>query len=143
MGTLDERYHGHLTRALELQALTVGDMLYPNASPSSVAPDATCAMIQETAKRTGHLRLLVRGTDNVDGVVHVRDSLQMPPETTAAELMRPAVTLDVSVPVYEALPTMRETRSHLCTVVDTGAVIGLITLNDVLKHLLQSSDAAA
>ncbi|MEI6253644.1 MAG: hemolysin family protein [Mycobacteriaceae bacterium] len=143
VGTLDERYHGHLTRALELQALTVGDMVHPNASPSSVAPDATCAMIQETAKRTGHLRLLVRGNGHVDGVVHVRDSLQMPSETTAADLMRPAVTLDVSVPVYEALRTMREKRGHLCTVTDTGEIIGLITLNDVLERLLQSGTAAA
>lgn len=142
VGTLDERYHGHLTSALDLQALTVGDMVRPNAQPSSVAPEATCAMIQETAKRTGHLRLLVRGNGHVDGVVHVRDSLQMPPETTAAELMRPAVTLDVSVPVYEALRTMREKRSHLCTVTDAGKIIGLITLNDVLERLLQSSDAA-
>ena len=38
---------------------------------------------------------------------------------------------------------MRETRSHLCTVVDTGEVIWLITLNDVLERLLQSGDAAA
>lgn len=143
VGTLDERYHGHLTSALELQALTVGDMVRPNAQPSSVTPEATCVMIQETAKRTGHLRLLVRGNGAVDGVVHVRDSLQVPPETTAADLMRPAVTLDVSVPVYEALKTMREKRSHLCTVTDAGKVIGLITLNDVLERLLQPSDAAA
>jgi len=143
VGTLDERYHGQLTSALELQALTVGDMVHPNAQPSSVAPEADCAMIQETAKRTGHLRLLVRGNGRVDGVVHVRDSLQAPAETTAVDLMRPAVTLDVSVPVYEALGIMREKRSHLCTVTDSGKVIGLITLNDVLERLLQSSDSAA
>ena len=142
VGTLDERYHGHLTSALELQALTVGDVVHPNAQPSSVAPEATRVMIHETAKRTGHLRLLVRGNGTVDGVVHVRDSLQVPPETTAVDLMRPAVTLDVSVPVYEALKTMREKRSHLCTVTDSGRVIGLITLNDVLERLLQPSDAA-
>lgn len=142
VGTLDERYRAHLTRALELQALTVGDMVHPNAQPSSVAPDATCVAIQETARRTGHLRLLVRGNGHVDGVVHVRDSLQVPPETTAVDLMRPAVTLDVAVPVYEALRTMREKRSHLCTVTNTGEVIGLITLNDVLDKLLQSDDAA-
>lgn len=74
-------------------------MLHANASPSSVAPDSTCAMVHETAKCTGHLRLLVRGSGHVDGVVHVRGTLQVPPATTAAELMRTAVTLDVSVPV--------------------------------------------
>jgi CBS domain containing-hemolysin-like protein len=57
--------------------------------------------------------------------------------------MRPAVTLDVSVPVYEALGIMREKRSHLCTVTHSGKVIGLITLNDVLERLLQSNDPAA
>jgi Mg2+/Co2+ transporter CorB len=89
VGTLDERYHGHLTSALELQALTVGDMVHPNAQPSSVAPDADCAM------------------------------------------------------VYEALGIMREKRSHLCTVTDSGKVIVLITLDDVLERLLQSNDPAA
>ena len=140
VGTLDERYHGHLSRALALQALTVGDVVSHNAQPSSVEPQANCLSIQDTAKRTGHLRLLVRGNGRVEGVVHVRDSLQVPTETTARDLMRPAVTLDVSVPVYEALKTMRETRSHLCTVTESGEVIGLITLNDVLERLLQSSN---
>ena len=40
VGTLDERYRGHLASALELQALTVGDMVRPNAEPSSVPPEA-------------------------------------------------------------------------------------------------------
>lgn len=143
VGTLDERYHGHLSRALALQALTIGDMVRPNADPSSVAPQDNCSIIQDTARRTGHLRLLVRGNGHVDGVVHVRDSLQVPPDTTARELMRAALTLDVSVPVYEALKTMRETRSHLCTVTKAGEIIGLITLDDVLERLLQSSNDTA
>ncbi len=143
VGTLDERYRSHLTSALELQALTVGDMVRPNAQPSSVPPDASRAMIQEAAKRTGHLRLLVRGNGHVDGVVHVRDSLQGDSEVTAADLMRPALTLDVSVPVYEALAMMRDTRSHLCTVTEDGGVMGLITLDDVLERLLRSSPKAS
>jgi CBS domain containing-hemolysin-like protein len=143
VGTLDERYHGHLASALELQALTVGDMVRPNARPSSVPPAATAAQIQETAKRTGHLRLLVRGNGHVDGVVHVRDSLHVAPGVTAAELMRLALTLDVSVPVYEALGMMRQRRSHLCTVTRDGQILGLITLDDVLERLLQSGEPAA
>ena len=38
VGTLDERYHGHLVSALELQALTIGDMVRADATPSSVPP---------------------------------------------------------------------------------------------------------
>ncbi|WP_395704765.1 hemolysin family protein [Rhodococcus ruber] len=141
VGTLDERYHGHLTSALELEALTVGDIVRPNARPSSVRPDADAAQIQDTARRTGHLRLLVRGNGHVDGVVHVRDSLHAAAGITAAELMRPALTLEAAVPVYEALRTMRETRNHLATVTDNGQVVGLITLADVLERLLPTAEA--
>jgi CBS domain containing-hemolysin-like protein len=142
-GTLDERYHGHLTSALELEALTVGDIVRPNTRPSSVPPEATSAEIQEAARRTGHLRVLVRGNGHVDGVVHVRDSLQATSTRTASELMRPALTLDAGIPVYEALRTMRETRSHLATITHEGQVTGLITLSDVLERLFPTVGAAA
>ncbi|WP_068158331.1 hemolysin family protein [Rhodococcus phenolicus] len=139
VGTLDERYHGHLTSALELEALTVGDIVAPNDRPSSVPPDASGAQIRDAARRTGHLRLLVRGNGHVDGVVHVRDSLHTP-GASAADLMRPALTVDAAVPVYEALRTMRETRNHLATVTDGGRVVGLITISDVLQRLLPTAE---
>lgn len=139
-GTLDERYHGNLTSALELEQLTVGDIVTPNPAPSAVAPNADVVEIQTVSRETGHLRLLVRtGGDDVLGVVHVRDSLAAPPQTTAADLMRPVLRFDTSVPVYEALRVMRETRSHLALVAapDSGvAIVGLVTITDVLHRLL-------
>lgn len=135
VGTLDERYHGHLVSALELQALTIGDMVRDGAPPSSVALDATPAQIQAESRVTGHLRLLVAG----DGVVHVRDTVNAPGTITAADLMRPALKLAADTPVYAALRTMRETRSHLAVVVDDGRVRGLITLADVLERLLPTA----
>lgn len=143
VGTLDERYHGHLASALELEALTIGDIVEPNARPSSVLPEATAEQIRETARRTGHLRLLVRGNGHVDGVVHVRDSLQAAPEVTAADLMRPALTIEGATPVYEALRTMRDTRNHLATVTADGSVVGLITLTDMLGLLLPTEGTSA
>ncbi|BBZ28804.1 membrane protein [Mycolicibacterium madagascariense] len=138
VGTLEERYRGHLASALELEALTVADVVRPDARPSSVPGAATCGEIREAGKRTGHLRLLVRDGGGVHGVVHVRDSLTAAPGSTAADLARPAPSLDASIPVYEALATMRERRSHLCTVTRDGDVVGVITLTDVLQRLLRS-----
>ncbi|MEE2031963.1 hemolysin family protein [Rhodococcus chondri] len=143
VGTLDERYLGHLTSALELEALTIGDLVEPNAHPSSVPPEATTEQIREAARRTGHLRLLVRGNGHVDGVVHVRDTLRAAREVTAAELMRPALAIDAGEPVYEALRTMRETRNHLATVTTDGNLVGLITLTDMLDRLLPTEGTAA
>ncbi|AHC25271.1 MULTISPECIES: hemolysin family protein [Mycobacteriaceae] len=142
VGTLDERYHGHLVSALELEALTIGDMLRTGAEPSSVRSTATTADIQAESLRTGHLRLLVRDNGAVLGVVHVRDTVQADAGTTAADLMRPALELKVDIPAYAALRTMRETRNHLVVVTDSdGSILGLITLTDVLERLLPTADA--
>ncbi|TCJ99927.1 hemolysin family protein [Nocardia alba] len=138
-GTLDERYRGNLTSALELEQLTVGDITVPNPTPSAVAPTAGIGDIQDLSRETGHLRLLVRDGDDVLGVVHVRDSLTAPTDTAAAELMRPVLRFAASLPVYEALRVMRESRSHLAlvTTADAGTeILGLVTITDVLQQLL-------
>lgn len=143
VGTLDERYHDHLSSALELETLTLGEIVTPQAEPSSVRPTSTVEEIRDTARRTGHLRLLVRENGKVDGVVHVRDSLRSTANVTAAALMRPALTIEASTPVYEALGMMKETRNHLVTVTDAGRIVGLITLTDVLARLLPTGEAAS
>lgn len=142
VGTLDERYHGNLTSALELERLTLGDIVRPDPAPSTVAPTADAATIQETARRTGHLRLLVRDATGIHGVVHVRDSLTAP-QATALDLQRPALSLSTSLPVYEALTIMREGRNHLAVIAapESGEFVGIVTITDVLHRLLP--DAAA
>lgn len=142
VGTLDERYHGALTRALELQTLAVGAIVQPNARPSSVVPEATAPDIRAAGQRSGHLRLLVRGHAGVEGVIHVRDSLQSPDSCAARTVMRPVLAVGAGTPVYEALATTRETRNHLAIVLDDeGEAAGLITLADVLQRLLPASGA--
>ncbi|MEV6558281.1 hemolysin family protein [Nocardia sp. NPDC051756] len=145
VGTLDERYHGNLTSALELEQLTVGDLVHPNTDPSSVTLDADVDAIKQIARVTGHLRLLVRDENGVRGVVHVRDSLAADSGTTAAALMRPVLRLSTSVPVYEALRTMREARNHLALVITPGTdeLVGLLTITDVLQRLLPSGRAGS
>ncbi|ORL73309.1 hemolysin family protein [Prescottella equi] len=144
VGTLDERYHGHLTSALELESLTVGDIVRPNDRPSSVDADAPVERIRETADASGHLRLLVRSGTDVVGVLHVRDSLGATPDTRARDLMRDVLTVEAATAVYEALATMRNTRSHIAIVRDdAGRLVGLITLADVLARLMPSAGTAA
>lgn len=147
VGTLDERYHGHLVSALELEALTVGEMVRADVAPSSVRSTATPAEIQAESKRTGHLRLLVRDNGAILGVVHVRDTVAASVEAasvTAADVMRPALMVQARTPVYAALRIMRETRNHLVVITAAdGHVLGLITLTDVLQRLLPTADAAS
>ncbi|MCZ4579520.1 hemolysin family protein [Gordonia amicalis] len=141
VGTLDERYHAHLTSALELESLTLADVVTPNDILAAVPPTASADEIQTLGRVSGHLRLLVRDADSgpVHGVVHVRDSLRAEPGATAADLMRPVLRIESAQPVYEALAAMRERRAHLALVTDSGRAIGLITLNDLLQRLLATA----
>ena len=142
VGTLDERYHAHLTSALELESLTVGDVVTPNDHLAVVGPAADADEIQTAGRTSGHLRLLVRDDASgapVRGVVHVRDSLTASPGTTAADLMRPVLSVESAQPVYETLTAMREQRAHLALVTDGGRAVGLITINDVLQRLLATT----
>jgi CBS domain containing-hemolysin-like protein len=73
----------------------------------------------------------------------VRDTLRSDAGSTAADMMRPVLRLPADTPVYRALHTMRQTRNHLALIVDDGAVVGLITLTDVLQRLLPDARSAA
>jgi len=138
-GALEQRYSTNLMSALELQALTVGDLV-SGRPPSGVPGDADASAIQSMSRATGHLRLLVTGSGGVEGVVHVRDSLSAGVGATAADLMRPALVLQGRTPVYEALRTMRETRGHLAIVTDGDSTpAGLITVTDVLDRLMPTA----
>jgi CBS domain containing-hemolysin-like protein len=143
-GALDPRYYRNLATALELEKLTVGDILSRASSLSMVAADADPAAIQTMSRLTGHQRILVQGDDHVPtGVVHVRDSLRADPSVTARDLMRPVLRLGSELPVYRALHLMRQTRNHLAIVVDANEFVGLITLTDVLQRLMPSTGASA
>lgn len=141
-GTLDERYHGHLVSALELESLTVGDLVRTDTPPGTVSPDATPEQIRAAAVEKGHLRFLVERDGAVLGMVHVRDSLAVSADTCAADIMRPALSLTPATPVYEALNTMRESRTHLAVVDRGDQVLGVLTMADLLGRLLLPVGAA-
>lgn len=152
IGTLEDSQHRQLLNALELQELTVGDLLGERgvdepAEPdemSSVTADAGPEEIREMARRTGHLRLLVLDGSRVVGVVHARDALAPKSGSTARELMRPKLSLEHDLSVADAFRRMREARAHLVVVersegmpgTDAREVRGVLTLDDVVRRLL-------
>ena len=165
-GTLDDTRQHQLLSALELQELTVGDLLgereenlpATELEMSSVDVDASPEQIRETARRTGHLRLLVMDGDTAVGVVHARDSIGADTGgtdtggidtagATARQLMRPSLSLEHDLSVSEAFRRMREARAHLVVVEQSGQhpgthrseVRGVVTLDDVVRRLLPAT----
>lgn len=136
VGSLDAAGAAQLTMALDLQELTVADLVRGGADPTSVPAGASVGAVQEATRGSGHLRVLVREGAAVTGVVHVRDTLGRDAAGATDDLVRPVLELAAATPVHEALTTMRETRQHLAVVTGLGAGPAVVTLADVLGRLL-------
>jgi CBS domain containing-hemolysin-like protein len=137
VGALDSSYSRQLAGALDLETLTVGDLLRPDSRPTSVPAGATVEEVRRAARASGHLRILVRDGSRVLGVVHVRDVLNAPGDAPIDGELRPAFELAAGTSIARGLEAMRETRNHLAVVVDgqSATVRGVITLSDLLRTL--------
>lgn len=122
-GALDGSFSSPLSGALGLDQLTVGELVDTSTAP--------------TAVRTGHMRVLLQDDASpTPQVVHVRDTLMERADAPARQFARPAMVFDTHTPVYEALGQARERSEQLAAVVDQGRFIGVITISDILRHVL-------
>jgi CBS domain containing-hemolysin-like protein len=135
VGALDERRHAQLATALDLHIRPVREIVRPYEELVTVAPWQGADGVRAAARTSGHLRLVVMADEPL-GVVHVRDALTAPAGTTAAQLMRPLLTLSGDTPMHAALTTIREQRNHVVLVYADDEPAGFVTLHDLLQQLL-------
>jgi CBS domain containing-hemolysin-like protein len=140
VGTLDAAVHSPIAGALDLTTRTVRSFVAPDAVPTSVARDASVADVQEAARRSGHLRIVVEPDgEGAPGVVHVRDTLLEPGDRPVGELARRAHVVGPDEPVHAALAGMRRASEQLAVVMDDGRVLGVVTLTDALHTVIPRS----
>ncbi|MFC7404217.1 CNNM domain-containing protein [Georgenia alba] len=137
VGALDDSFRNQIASILDLDRITLADLITGKGRPTSVPEGATVADVQAAATRSGHMRMLVEQPGGaVPRQVHVRDTLPEPPERQIAQLTRPVLALDGRTPVYEALARMRTTSEQLAVVTDHGQFVGLVTIADILRRVL-------
>lgn len=137
-GTLEEKYSAPIAQAIALGTLTVGDIVRTDRTPTSVAATASVAELQSAAASSSHLRILV-GTGPEARVAHVRDTLTADPGAPAAEIARDALVITPETSAYDALARMRRDRVQLATVVASDRLVGVVTLDDLLRKVLPAS----
>ncbi|NBE91945.1 HlyC/CorC family transporter [Nonomuraea sp. KC401] len=143
MGLLDREEHDLLTRALRLDDEGIERLMTRIAQAAKVPPTADSAQIKRTATATNHLRLLVENESGVQGALHARDAL-LNPGKTARELAREVPRLRSTTQIPEAVTALQEARAHLALVTDQqDAVIGMVTLTDLVGELLDTRTKAA
>ncbi|KRB78156.1 hypothetical protein ASE01_08360 [Nocardioides sp. Root190] len=138
VGALDASYSAHLSGALELETLALGDLVRPEL-PTCVPVGARVADVQAASQHSGHLRILVGDADHAVGVVHVRDTLEREADAPIESLTRPPLRLPADTKVYAALARMRESSSQLAIVTEPGddsRMAGLVTVSDLLQRLV-------
>ena len=144
IGALDAYYREPLTQVLVLRERTAGDMVPPEQEVAAVGLDATLADVQQTTRRTRHLRVLVRDGDRTEGVVHVRDTLAADDlSRPALEVARDPVRVAADAPLTTALARLPQAHAQLAIVTDGGREVGVLSLEDVLPGLMPSAFVGA
>ncbi|MBH0239020.1 CNNM domain-containing protein [Methylobrevis albus] len=141
VGTLDPQIQQQISGLIDLGKLPVEALV--TRSPVHVGPTATVGELRAVALQSGHMRILMLGGEGAaPSVVHVRDTLTLPTTQLARDSARPAFKLAAKAPVYEALARMRGASVQIAVVMDGDAVRGVITLADILKHVLPAGVVA-
>lgn len=157
-GSLDSGDRDRVLGALDLTRRALGEL--PGDDVPSLPPGATVGQVQDAARASGQMRILVgtsgtaaetdgAGTVNCRGrFVHVRDTLTLPRGTGVDEvdgLVRPLLVLPADMPVHETLRRMRDEGEQIVGVPgsgDTGSGgtgIRTVTLPEILAVVLPGS----
>ena len=115
----------------------------PRRAVYGLEADAEVQAVLETLLASGFSRFPVYEDtlDHVVGVAHIRDLLRLAyedmPHTRVRDAMSPPLLVPDTVPVSALLATFLQTQQHMAIVVDeSGAVDGIVTLEDVLEELV-------
>ncbi|TDD89932.1 hemolysin family protein [Actinomadura rubrisoli] len=142
LGLIKRHDHELLRRAISAREATVGHLVVPATSVTTIGADATAAQIRRTATASGHSRLLVRDRHGaMTGIVHVRAAITEPDgERRAEDLAHPAPVLTAEATVLDAVSRMRRARAQLAVVNDAqNEFTGIVTLDDLLAELLATN----
>ncbi len=142
-GVIEPTEHELLSGALEFRVRSAASMMVPAASLVSVPRGSSVARLEEVVASSGHTRVPVWGSepDDVLGFVHAKDLLRMPAEArddpVPLELLRRMRVVRPDMAGRELLLSLRRSRVHMALVRDeTGLMLGIVTLEDVLEALV-------
>jgi CBS domain containing-hemolysin-like protein len=148
-GMLDQGEYERLAGALGFTSRTVADVLLPLDQLETVERGTRASDVEVVCAQTGYSRFPVVGDDgDLVGYLHIKDVLQSDPHGRARVVedkwIRPFAGVRTTDTLASALQTLQAQGAHMARVVDdTGAVVGVATLEDVIEELVgEIRDAA-
>lgn len=139
-GLLVGEEYDRLASTLGFTERTVEGVVLPTHSLVTVERDCLVVDVEAACAETGFSRFPVRERGELLGYVHVKDVLDVDPVEGARleeAWLRPFATVRPAHRLHEALTELRGKGAHMGRVVDEqGAMLGVVTLEDVLEELV-------
>lgn len=144
-GGVAKRARDQIYGVLEIGELAVEDVMIHRSNLSMVDLASPTDELIKGVLASGHSRLPVYSdnTDNVVGIIHVKDLLAALAKTGDAsavdvkKLLRAPWFVPETTSVVKQLRAFQSKREHFALVVDEyGALMGVITLEDILEEIV-------
>lgn len=142
-GILEEEEGELIHSIIEFGDTSVGEVMTPRPDIVAIPENATVREARNIMIESKYSRLPVYRDqiDNVEGLIYVRDLLQLWAERKEDEpiagLLRPVYFVPETKPVAELLEEMQKAHVQLSIVIDEyGGVAGLVTVEDILEEIV-------
>jgi putative hemolysin len=152
LGHLPEMQEDFIHNVLDLENISVREIMVPRNDVASIPADATLDQVLATMIEQQHSRLPVyeHQPEQIIGILYYKDLLPIWEERRAAirlgrpprvfrvrRLMRKHLVVPETKPVSQMLAEFQQGRSHMAMVVDEfGTIVGLVTVEDVLEQIV-------
>jgi len=146
-GRLEGEARDMIRGVIGLDEVRVASVMTPRTSICAIPASASWEEAVRLAAESGHTRLPVwgRSSDDVVGILHIRDVLEILSKGFAADSAPPALRqllrapwfVPESMSVSTLLREFRRGNTHLAVVTDEyGGVSGLVTIEDALEEIV-------
>ena len=147
-GSIEDEDADLLSGALRFAQRQVGEVATPMSDVTVLRLGATAAQAERVVTSVGRERIPIADTSGaLIGYVHARDLFRLDPSRRLspipADLIRTMVIVNRDRSLVEILRTLRARRRQLAVVVENGETVGIISVEDVVRALLEPAEAEA
>jgi CBS domain containing-hemolysin-like protein len=135
-----------ISNILSMRDLTAADVMVPRIDIAAIDVNADENEIHEIVIKGQHSRYPVykENLDNIIGTIHIKEILTALIEKKAInleELCRSIPIVSPSMPAYDLLLQMQETKKHMVLVVDEyGGIDGMVAIGDIIEDIVGNID---
>ena len=141
---LIEKGEGELIQSLaDFKKKVAREVMTPRPEIAALEINAPFETLRRLFREKRLTRYLVYSgqLDQVEGIVNVRDLMELPPEeqskVTLRALVRPVNFVPETKPIRDLLKELQQTTTQMAVVIDEyGAVSGVVTVEDMVEEIV-------